>query len=178
MRDYTISELFEPLCQVWERQVEPLLCRLDAQMDCRLVSTLAQSVRAILEHRHRNCGLLLSELGGVLLGGAHAPAGTKRLSNLLRSSKWSAQDVASHLWQGAAQQVVQWQQSACEVWMMWDESVVEKPESQQAQGLSPVRSSKAARLSRIKPGYYDLSSNMWSDKMRGKHEQTPISNYC
>ena len=33
MRDYTISELFEPLCQVWERQVEPLLCRLDAQMD-------------------------------------------------------------------------------------------------------------------------------------------------
>jgi hypothetical protein len=31
---------------------------------------------------------------------------------------------------------------------------LEKPESQVAQGLSPVRSSKAARLSRLKPGYY------------------------
>ena len=77
MRDYTITELLKPLHQVWERQMAPLLNRLDEQMDCRLVLTLAHSVRALIEHRHRNCGLLLSELGGVLLGGSHAPAGTK-----------------------------------------------------------------------------------------------------
>ena len=37
---------------------------------------------------------------------------------------------------------------------IWDESVLEKPESIALEGLGPVRSSKAARLKRIKPGYY------------------------
>ena len=37
---------------------------------------------------------------------------------------------------------------------MWDQSVLEKPESTAAPGLCPVRSSKAARLKRIRPGYY------------------------
>ena len=37
---------------------------------------------------------------------------------------------------------------------IWDESVLEKPESIALEGLCPVRSSKAARLKRIKPGYY------------------------
>ncbi len=40
-----------------------------------------------------------------------------------------------------------------QVLALWDESVLEKPESQKAQGLSAVRSSKAARLSRI-AGHY------------------------
>jgi hypothetical protein len=115
---------------------------------------LSQTVRAIIEHRHRSHGLLLSELGAYLLSPSQAPAGTKRLSNLLRSSKWSAHDIAAHLWQHAHQQVKQWHSTGEEVLALWDESVLEKPESQEAQGLSPVRSSKAARLSRIKPGYY------------------------
>ena len=38
---------------------------------------------------------------------------------------------------------------------IWDESVLEKPESIALEGLGPVRSSKAARLKRIKPGYYN-----------------------
>ena len=38
---------------------------------------------------------------------------------------------------------------------IWDESVLEKPESIALEGLCPVRSSKAARLKRIKPGYYN-----------------------
>jgi hypothetical protein len=29
MRDFAIAELLGPLAQVWERQVEPLLSRLD-----------------------------------------------------------------------------------------------------------------------------------------------------
>ena len=37
---------------------------------------------------------------------------------------------------------------------LWDESVLEKSESIALEGLGPVRSSKAARLKRIKPGYY------------------------
>jgi hypothetical protein len=32
---------------------------------------------------------------------AHAPAGTKRLSNLLRSPHWSASAVLDYLWQQA-----------------------------------------------------------------------------
>ena len=45
--------------------------------------------------------------GWCFAGGAHAPAGTKGLSNLLRSDKWSAADIAFHLWQGAQEQVAQ-----------------------------------------------------------------------
>lgn len=154
MSDCATQAVMEPMAAAWQRLLNPLLVRLDAALDRRLVATLAQTVRAIIEHRHRNHGLLLSELGAYLLGAAHAPAGTKRLSNLLRSSKWSAQVITDDLWQHAQEQVGAWQQQGQEVLALWDESVLEKPESQKAQGLSPVRSSKAARLSRIKPGYY------------------------
>src|SRR5215469_6011587 len=68
----------------------PLLTRLDRQIDVRLVRTLWQAVEAILQFRHRAQGLLLSELGAFLLSPDKAPAGTKRLSNLLRCGKWSA----------------------------------------------------------------------------------------
>ena len=37
---------------------------------------------------------------------------------------------------------------------MWDESVIEKAESLALEGLGPVRSRKAARLNRIRPGFY------------------------
>jgi hypothetical protein len=39
--------------------------------------------------------------------------------------------------------------------VVWDESVVEKPESLASEGLCAVRSAKAQRLKRIKPGYYN-----------------------
>ena len=39
--------------------------------------------------------------------------------------------------------------------MIWDESVWEKPESQQLEGLCAVRSSKAKRLTHYKKGYYN-----------------------
>ena len=38
---------------------------------------------------------------------------------------------------------------------IWDESVLEKPESIALEGLCPIRSSKTARLKRIKPGCYN-----------------------
>lgn len=144
----------EPLGGVWAKWVTPLLERLDAKMDRRLVDTLSQMVRAILSHRHRACGLLLSELGAHLLSPSQAPAGTKRLGNLLRCAKWSEQDVAEHLWPGAQEQRQVWHAAGEEARVLWDGSVLETPQSQHAQGLSPVRSSRAARLWRIKPGYY------------------------
>lgn len=82
------------MAQHLARQVEtflhPLLLRLDAHLDKRLVRTFLQAVQAILQFRQRAHGLLLSELGAYLLTPAQAPAGTKRLSNLLPSSKWAA----------------------------------------------------------------------------------------
>jgi len=39
--------------------------------------------------------------------------------------------------------------------VIWDESVLEKPESLQAERLCAVRSTKAVRLKRIKPGFFN-----------------------
>ena len=79
----------------------PLLALLDACLDVRLVRTFLATVETILAFRNRAHGLLLSELGAYLLGPHQAPAGTKRLSNLLRSSKWSADLIGQYLWHQA-----------------------------------------------------------------------------
>jgi hypothetical protein len=50
--------------------------------------------------------------------------------------------------------VEQWTQAAEEGLAIWDESVWEKPESQQLEGLCAVRSSQAKRLTHSKKGYY------------------------
>lgn len=67
--------------------VAPLLRSLDQQLDRRLVVTFLETLQALLIWRHRNLGMLLSELGSYLAPPGRAPAGTKRLSNLLRSPK-------------------------------------------------------------------------------------------
>jgi hypothetical protein len=77
--------------------LQPLLVSLDQHLDARLVRTLVHTIAALLQWRNRAQGLLLSELGGYVLSPAHAPAGTKRLSNLLRSTKWAAADIAAYL---------------------------------------------------------------------------------
>jgi hypothetical protein len=132
----------------------PLLTQLDTHVDCRLVRTLADTVISIIRLRHRNCGLLLSELGAYLCGPAHAPAGTKRLSNLLRSPNWTASEIADYLWAEALKRQQALQQAGNMALLVWDDSRLEKPESLMAQGLCPVRSSKAGRLTHMKPGYY------------------------
>src|SRR5579864_7225700 len=131
-----------------QRFLLPLLAVLDAQIDRRLVRTLLASVEAILALRHRAHGLLLSELGAYLAGPAHAPAGTKRLSNLLRSAKWGPALIEDFLWQQADARRARLAAEGEEVLAVWDESVLEKPESQATPGLCPVRSSKAGRLAR------------------------------
>jgi hypothetical protein len=130
-----------------------LLVRLDRLLDKRLVRTFLQTIQVILAYRDRVGGLLLSELGGYVLSPQQAPAGTQRLSNLLHSPKWDAQVVADELWQQASEQVHSWQEQGEEGLAIWDGSEWEKPESEAAEDLCAVRSSKAKRLSHSKPGY-------------------------
>ena len=64
-----------------------LLRRLDLVLDPRLVRTALRAIVATICWRNRAHGLILAELGAYITSSAHAPAGTKRLSNLLRSAK-------------------------------------------------------------------------------------------
>jgi hypothetical protein len=132
-----------------------LLWGLNEQIDRRLVSTFMGLVMAIIMHRHRNHGLLLSELGGYLLGPERCRAGTKRISNLLHSEKWKAKLINRYLWQRGTERVQALQAKGEMPLILWDESILEKPESLKAERLCAVRSSKAQRLKRIKPGYFN-----------------------
>jgi hypothetical protein len=120
-----------------------------------LVSTFFGLVMAIVMHRHRNHGLLLSELGGYLLGPERCRAGTKRISNLLHSEKWKSNLISRYLWKRGTERVRELQDEGETPLVLWDESVLEKPESLKAERLCAVRSSKAKRLKRIKPGYFN-----------------------
>lgn len=136
--------------------VAPLLQELDARIDKRLVRTLLATLGVIIQWRNRSHGLLLSELGAYLISPDQAPAGTKRLSNLLRCTKWQHTLIERFLWDRAKQRVSALaQQQEEDVLALWDESVVEKSESIKIEGLCAVRSSKAARLKRIKAGFFN-----------------------
>ena len=134
---------------------QPLLEQLHRRLDRRLVKTFLDLVLVILMHRHRNNGLLLSELGDQLLGGERGPAGVKRIANLLHSPKWSSKLILNYLWKRGQERVRELVRQKESVYVIWDESVLEKSESLKAEGLCAVRSSKAARLKRIKPGYFN-----------------------
>ena len=71
---------------------------LKRRLDRRLVQTFFNLLLIILSHRHRNNGLLLSELGGYMLGMACAPAGTKRIANMLHSQKWGSDLIETWMW--------------------------------------------------------------------------------
>jgi hypothetical protein len=138
-----------------ETFVHELLVELDRYLDKRLVRTFLLALQAIIKFRHSGQGLLLSELGGYIVGPEQAPAGTKRLSNLLRSQRWTYRLIATFLWRRADHRVTELLDEDQSVLVVWDESVWEKPESLAAEGLSAVRSSKARRLKRVKPGFYN-----------------------
>jgi hypothetical protein len=133
----------------------PILRTLDQRLDRRLVHTFLATLIAIVEWRNRNHGLLLSELGAYLLSPEQAPAGTKRLSNLLRSERWKASLLADWLWQQAEARVQTLQRTGDHVLLLWDGSVLEKPETIKNDDLCAVRSSKARRLKRIRPGFFN-----------------------
>jgi hypothetical protein len=146
------SEVIGGMCYGY---VKGLLKTMNKRLDRRLVKTFIDLMLVIVILRKRHQGLLLSELGGQLMGGDQATAGTKRIHNLIASAGWKAQDVEQYLWEKGDEGVNERLNPRDEVYVIWDESVIEKAESLKAERLCAVRSSKARRLSRIKPGYYN-----------------------
>jgi len=137
---------------------KPMLKELSRSLDRRLVQTFFDLLMVILIQRHRNQGLWLSELGGQLLGMDRAPAGTKRIAQLLHSSKWLAELLETWMWEQGDQKVEDCLHPQEATYVIWDESEIEKPESLKSEGLCAVRSVKARRLKRIKPGYFNPPS--------------------
>ena len=132
----TQARLVADLCFIF---LKPLLSKLNQSLDRRLVHTFLETILVLIIHRHRNLGLVLSELGGYLATPSHAPAGTKRLSRLLRSTRWQSSVVEQFLWDIAGERVDEVQADGSTPLLIWDESVLEKPESLHLEGLGPVR---------------------------------------
>ena len=142
----------QEIAQLLETYLSPLLLVLDTMIDKRLVRTLVQCCVAIIRFRNNKQGLLLSELGSYLDGlpglSATATAGTKRISNLLRSLKWSILQIDRYLLGEAEKEVRNLKEQGKRILCIWDGSAIEKPESSKIEGLCPVVSSKAKRLQR------------------------------
>jgi hypothetical protein len=146
----------QELAEMPEIFLFPLLTVLDRFLDKRLVRTLVQCCVAIIRLRSNKQGLLLSELGSYMDGysglSTNAPAGTKRLGNLIRSIKWSILHIDEYLLNEADKEVKNLRSQGKRVLCIWDGSVIEKPESSKLEGLGPVISSKAKRLNRSRRG--------------------------
>lgn len=147
------SELSHQYAMNFFRFLEPLLRELDVTVDKRPLRTLVQTVEAIVSFRDRTHGLLLSELGGYI-DGLGKGGGTKRLSTLIHHQEWKAKQIDEFLLQRADEPIAQWEAQGQDGLLIWDGTVLEKPESLKAEGLCAVRSSKAARLTHVKKGYY------------------------
>jgi hypothetical protein len=152
--EFAPRDLSEQYGKSFLRFLYPLLQHLHATVDLRPLRTLVQVVEAILVLRDQTHGLLLSELGGYMDGLQGAGGGTKRLGTLIRHPQWQATQIDAFLLQRADAQLEQWQEHGEDGLLIWDGTVLEKPESLQAQGLCAVRSSKAGRLTHVKKGYY------------------------
>lgn len=135
------------------RFLEPLVQELDVTLDKRPLRTLVQTVEAIVAFRDHNHGLLLSELGDYM-DGLCGGGGTKRLSTLIHHQEWKAQQIEEFLLRRADSQLARWEAQGQDGLLIWDGTVLEKPESFRGEGLCAVRSSKALRLTHIKKGYY------------------------
>src|SRR2546423_8593832 len=125
---------------------------LDAYLDRRVVGNLTATVAAIVQARTE---LTTSALGGAIGGPAHAEAGTQRLQRALHHQGWEAEVIEEVLWQEAEQSRQQMQQRGETPLCIWDSSVLEKPESENLEGLGAVRSSRVRRLARSRKGVFN-----------------------
>ncbi len=132
----------------------PVLEDFGSKLDKRFSYTLFDLFMGILSFQDKTNSLLLSELGAYVNGPRKAPAGTKRISNLLRNKDWTHKDLSSKLEEKAKRRLSKPSEIGKQWLMHWDDSVIEKAESWKIEGLCAVVSSKASRLTRIKPGYY------------------------
>ncbi len=140
---------------VLEKYLEPLVEPLDTYLDRRLVRTFLQGIRTIIEARNQATGLMISELGSILLSGREATAGEKRLHRLLTSDKWSEELIKIFQWNEAEKRYEELRREKEEVYVIWDGSVIGKPESQKAEDLCAMKSSKAARRKKTRKGSFN-----------------------
>ncbi|GCE02976.1 transposase [Dictyobacter aurantiacus] len=152
--DQEVAGQFVHRLDAW---LAPLYVLLDAYLDRRLVRTFADVIVSIIQLRHREAGLLQTELGAMLLSPQHAPAASKRIQRLLSSTKWGAWLIDQFLWQQATKQLETLEHQGCLALVLHDGSELEKPESVKVEGLCPVRSSKGRRLSRPRPKAHCIS---------------------
>ena len=131
---------------------------LSKKIDDRFVRTFYNLFIAILMFRNRPMGLLLSELGGFITGFSSAPAGTKRIGRLLGCEKWTHQSIDDFFFTRGKQRITDLSTSSKRPLLLWDDSRIEKSESSFLGGLCSVFSSKAQRLTRIRPGFFNPPS--------------------
>lgn len=93
-------------------------------------------------------------IGGYLAGAKHAPAGTKRISNLLRSPRWR-HELSRFLLSRADERLQELEAQEEVALVLWDDSELEKPESEKLEGLGIVCSGKAKRLKKYRKGCYN-----------------------
>jgi hypothetical protein len=146
------------LCQS-NQYLSALQKLLSKQVDERYVRTFYDTFIAILMFRNRAMGLLLSELGGFISGFEFAPAGTKRISRLLGCKKWSHKIVDDFFFKRAKERIIKLKSCKKRPLLLWDDSRIEKSESTFLGGLCSVFSSKAQRLTRIRPGFFTPPGN-------------------
>ena len=119
------------------------------------METFLQSMRTLIEVRNQAPGLVISELGAILLSGRQATAGEKRIHRLLTSEKWSEELIRVFQWNEAEERYEELRKEGEQVFVVWDGSVIEKPESQKTEDLSAVKSSKAARRKKSRKGAFN-----------------------
>ena len=131
--------------------LKPVVSEVGRHLDLRLLQTWVRLIKVIFIHRHRNEGGWMSVLGSYLLPPVQAEAGRKRIMRMIHSPDWGVAPIDTFLWQQAEQRLSELEAQGSDVWLVWDESEIEKAESEKAEGLMPVRSSKASRLTRNTP---------------------------
>jgi hypothetical protein len=124
-----VQEQSASLTRILETYLEPLVEPLDAYLDKRLVRTFLQGIRTLIEARTQAPGLVISELGSLLLSGREATAGEKRIHRLLTSEKWSEELINVFQWNEAEKRYEELRRAGEQVFVIWDGSVIEKPES-------------------------------------------------
>jgi hypothetical protein len=135
------------------RFLSPLAKELHTTMDIRPLRTLVQTVEALVAFRDSTHGLLLTELGSHL-DGLGAGGGTKRLGTSQAIGSGKPDRSTPFCGNEPMRRLKQWEQLGEDGLVIWDGTVLEKPESLAPEGLCAVRSSKGVRLTHVKRGYY------------------------
>ena len=154
--DQDPHQVSQVVAQELELFLEPLLQVFETRLDKRLTDTFLQLLITMIRFRNIQQGLNMSELGAYIRGynkeEITAPAGAKRIGNFIRSLNWSITDIDKYFLNKADKRVRELKAQGKRVLCLHDSSVIEKPESDEMEGLCPVISSKSKRRTRSKRG--------------------------